>query len=70
MLNKETNQKKIIINKGKIITREELFERKEQFHKDQAKLPFEEKIKILVNMQKIVIGIKGESEKTMIWKIY
>jgi len=70
MLNEESKEKKIIIVENRAITRRELFERKEQFHKEQAKLPFEEKIKILVNMQKIVSGIKGDSEKTMIWKIY
>ncbi len=32
---------------------EDLFKVKELFHKEQAKLPFEEKIKILVRLQKI-----------------
>jgi len=69
MLNEKTSQKKIIINKGNIITRAELFEKKEQFHKEQAKLPFEEKIKILVKMQKIAKNIKGDSENILIWDI-
>ena len=32
----------------------ELFKAKEQFHAELARLPFEEKIKILMNMRKIV----------------
>lgn len=69
MLNEKTSQKKIIINKNEIITREELFERKQQFHNEQAKLPFEDKIKILVKMQEITKNIKGDSEKIFVWKI-
>jgi len=69
MLNEKTSQKKIIINKNKIITREELFERKQQFHNEQAKLPFEDKIRILVKMQEITKNIKGDSEKIFVWKI-
>jgi hypothetical protein len=60
---------KIAIKKDRIITRKQLFERKEKFHKEQATVPFEEKIKILVKLQEIAICIKGDSEKTMIWKI-
>jgi len=38
---------KIIMKDNKIITRKELFKRKEEFHKELAKLSFEEKIEIL-----------------------
>ena len=69
MLNEKKNQKKIMLNDNEIISREELFARKEQFHKNQAKLPFEEKIRILVNMQKIASRIKGKSKKRRVWKI-
>ena len=69
MLNEKTSQKKIFINENKIITRKDLFERKEQFHKEQAKLPFEEKIKILVKMHEIAKSIKGDSKNIMIWNI-
>ena len=70
MFNEESKEKKIIISENRAITRKELFERKEQFHQEQAKLPFEEKIKILINLQKIASGIKGKSDNKMIWKIY
>ncbi len=47
-----------------------LFKAKELFHKELAKLPFEEKIKILVQLQKIANGIQTSSKKKkMIWKI-
>jgi len=60
---------KIVIAKNRIITRKELFERKEKFHKEQAKLPFEEKIKTLVKLQEIASFVKGDFEKPAIWKI-
>jgi len=54
------DEKKIIFDKDKILTREEIFEGKERFHKKQAKLSFEEKIKILVKLQRIARSIKGK----------
>ncbi|MBT9175422.1 MAG: hypothetical protein DDT22_01098 [candidate division WS2 bacterium] len=60
---------KIIIKKGKLITRKELFYGKEKFHKKQAKLPIKEKIEILVKLQRIACSIKGDSDKRIIWKI-
>jgi|YelNatPaOPRAMG01_1025707.scaffolds.fasta_scaffold34764_5 hypothetical protein len=60
------DEKKIIFDKDKILTREEIFEGKERFHQEQAKLPFEEKIKILVKLQKIARSIKG---KGIVWEI-
>ena len=61
---------KIVLNSNKIITRDELFRRKEKFHKEQALLPFEEKIKILVQLQKLANSIKKSSRtKKFIWKI-
>lgn len=61
---------KIVLNSNKIITRDELFRRKEKFHKEQALLPFEEKIKILVQLQKLANSVKKFSRtKRFIWKI-
>lgn len=60
-------EEKIIIDKNKIITRKELFEDKARFHKEQARLPFEEKIRILVELQKIASKVKGR--KKIIWEI-
>ncbi len=50
---KNKREKKIIWRGNKIITRKYLFEQKEKFHRAQAKLPFEEKIKILFQLQEI-----------------
>ena len=48
----------------------DLFKAKELFHKELAKLPFEEKIKILIHLQKIANGIQTSSRKKQrIWKI-
>ena len=47
----------------------DLFKAKELFHKELAKLPFEEKIKILIRLQKIADGIQTSSKKKQrIWK--
>lgn len=40
---------------------DKLFKAKERFHQDSAALPFEEKIKILMEMRKIVRGIYRRS---------
>ena len=51
---------------NKDIARERLFKDNEKFHLEQAKLPFEEKIRILVKLQKIAAHVKGKNKK-MIW---
>ena len=53
---------------------ENIFRAKDRFHKEQAKLPFEEKIKILVKLQQIAHDIstlkkKGNTEPLFVWKI-
>lgn len=50
--------RKIVFNKKKILSQKELFKEKERFHKEMARLPFEEKIKILSRLQKIAKAIK------------
>ncbi len=45
---------KIKLKNGKIVTRSALFKAKERFHNDLSRLPFEEKIKILMKMRNIV----------------
>jgi len=48
----------------------DLFKAKELFHKELAQLPFEEKIKILIHLQKIANGTRTSSKKNQrIWKI-
>lgn len=41
----------------------DLFEAKESFHRELAKMPFEEKIRILVRLQKIATNIQKASPK-------
>ncbi len=60
-MNKE-EEIKIVMGDNRIITRKELFKRKEIFHKELAKIPFEEKIKILIYLQKIVNNIQKFSK--------
>ncbi len=63
---RDYKEMKISTGKNKIITRRKLFESKADFHKEQARLPFGEKIKILVRLQKMASAIK--KGKT-IWKV-
>lgn len=46
--------KKLELGNGRVITMDELFRAKEQFHRELSMLPFEEKIKILMKMRRIV----------------
>lgn len=57
---------RIKIGKDRIVTREEIFRKKGEFHREQARLPFPEKIRILVELQKIARSIKG---KGIVWEI-
>lgn len=67
MKRKYSKEVKIVIDENRTIRRKELFENKAKFHKEQANLPFEEKIKILVKLQKIANQIKGWDR--IIWKL-
>lgn len=66
MEEKDIEKTKIVMGENKIITRKKLFEDKENFHKEQARLPFEEKIRILIKLQEIASRIKGGNR--IIWK--
>jgi len=59
---------KITTGKNKTITRGELFKAKKKFHKEQARMSFEEKIAILVRLQKISSAIRP-AENKVVWKI-
>ena len=50
---------------------EKLFQAKNLFHKEMAKLSFEEKIEILVKLQKIANDIRSANGKKQrkVWKI-
>jgi len=62
------NQPTIVLYGRKRFTRKELFAEKADFHRKQAKLPFEEKIKILVKLQKIAKNIKNKKD-IFVWQI-
>ncbi len=53
---------------GKVVEVEELFEGKKKTRMELAKLSFEEKIKILVELQKIAYSW-GNKKDVIIWKI-
>ncbi|MFO7891012.1 MAG: hypothetical protein R6V04_11800 [bacterium] len=49
-----------------------VFEAKHRYHKNQAQLPIEKKIKILIELQKMVINIQNnpDNDKSkFVWKI-
>jgi hypothetical protein len=49
---------------------EKIFESKKEFHKEKAKLPVEEKIRILIELQKIAIEANPDKAKgKRVWKI-
>ena len=58
----EDDDVKIVMEDDRIITRKELFKKKSIFHKQLAKMPFKEKIKMLISLQKIVESIQGTSK--------
>ena len=54
------------------IEAEKIFRARERFHQDQARLPIEEKIRLVVELQKIVFEIKkGDPflKNKVIWEI-
>lgn len=48
---------------------EKVFKAKKEFHKSQANLPIEEKIKILVELQKIGIAANPNMKDKKVWEI-
>ncbi len=59
---------KILIKDNKIITLKELFKRKEETRKEVARLPFNEKIKALVQLQQLAYSWGGKKD-IIVWKI-
>jgi hypothetical protein len=57
---------KILTKDNEVITLKELFERKERARKEMANIPFEEKIRILVQLQKIALTW-GEKKNVFVW---
>ena len=49
-----------------------IFKRKEEYHRVQAQLPIEEKIRVLVELQKISLTIRpkiDETDNRFVWQI-
>ena len=49
-----------------------IFRQKEEYHRAQARLPIEEKIRILVELQKMSLIIRpkqGEADHRIVWRI-
>ncbi|MEW6102733.1 MAG: hypothetical protein AB1630_02755 [bacterium] len=63
----EDNKIKIVIG-NKVFTKEELFKEKEKLRKLQANLPFEEKIRSLILLQKLAVSW-GQKRDILIWKL-
>ena len=61
------NKQKIVIG-NRVLTRQELFKEEEDFRRNRAKLSFAEKIKILVDLQKLACNW-GKRKNVIIWKL-
>lgn len=61
------SDQRIVIGE-KVLTREELFREEEEFRKERAGLSLEEKIRILVELQKLAQGF-GEKRDVIVWGI-
>lgn len=59
------DKRKIIIG-DKVMTREELFKHKEKSRKHKAAMSFEEKIKALIQLQRIACGWGGKRD-VIVW---
>lgn len=60
------NNFKIVIGK-KMFTRKELFKKEEKLRKKYAQIPFEEKIKVLVELQKLAYSW-GRKKNIIVWE--
>jgi len=60
-------ERKIVIDE-RVLRRRDLFEEEEVARRGRAKLPFEEKIKILIDLQKLARDWGGKKD-VIIWEI-
>lgn len=65
---KNDSNLKIIVRDGKVVTLKELYEKHQGTHAEQAHLPFEEKIKILVGLQQLAFSW-GKKTDVIIWNM-
>lgn len=50
----------------------DIFRKKEAYHRSQARLPIEEKVRILVELQKMALTVRpkqGSDDKRMVWQL-
>ncbi len=59
---------KIEIGKDRIVTLPELYQEYDKAHRIQAGIPFEDKIKALVDLQKIAFSW-GKRRDVIVWRI-
>lgn len=59
---------KVKTRDGRILTLKEMYEEHEKTHAEQAALPFEEKIRILVDLQRLAFSW-GKKSDVIVWKI-
>lgn len=62
------NDIKIMTHDNRIITLKELYKEHEMSHRAQAKLSYEEKVRILVELQKIARDW-GDKKDVIVWDI-
>lgn len=67
----KSNKKNEYVTGDINLVREKIFANKESFHKAQSRLPLPEKIRLLVELQKIVNTIKSKPGKKagFVWQI-
>jgi len=61
------DEQKIVIG-DRVLKREDLFQEEERARRERAEFPFEEKIKILVHLQKLACNW-GRKKDVIIWEI-
>jgi len=66
-INVMEDEQKIVIG-DRVLRREDLFQGEERARRERAKLPFEEKIEILVHLQRLAYGW-GRKRDVIIWEI-
>lgn len=57
-------------DRTELVTR--IFEKKARFHRQQAHLPIEEKIRILIELQKIALALhpnQGSDDTRRVWQL-
>ncbi len=61
------SKERIIKIGKKMFTQKDLYQKEGNFRKERANFPFEKKIKILIDLQKL--AVKWRKKKVIIWRI-